>query len=412
MSSQIDLAPHQAAFAAVKAAYRAEGFEYMLTGGGCDGFAAARPDPDGGAGFYVLVTSVFNESGAPYFADEPVLVGLHDSEGGGEDTLFEAADGLPTAAKIARILLDIAAKGDWSTAVRQIMALDGVSVFEPTGEVRVPPVDLLARYREIRPDWFAAPMGVRLEDLHHGMRVELTAPVGDYPLDPAPKGARGTVVEIYEGEVPASVWIRLDEHFAQLDEWSNRLQVSTEGAAYPDGSLPLRVLTDPVEAYGLAGFEGFNPDHIDECLRRHAGDIDAALDGVGAFVLVTGVSGLGFPGAAEDLVLVGLHDSAGPVDLVRVEGGAVAAAKAAGDLVRIHARDLRYRAKERGHDTEEALVAELGEWSALHGLDPQSADEMLCTEQLRQVPDRLRVAYLSRFIMRWDDVMAREEGRA
>jgi hypothetical protein len=63
-----------------------------------------------------------------------------------------------------------------------------------------------------------------------GERVRLAIDIAPYPLGAFPRGATGTIVEVTpdarEGDPVALV--RLDEHFEDLDDWENCLQVFRE----------------------------------------------------------------------------------------------------------------------------------------------------------------------------------------
>lgn len=64
-----------------------------------------------------------------------------------------------------------------------------------------------------------------------GDRVRLITDVAPYPLGLFPAGTTGTVEEIdpTAGEGNPIAYVRLDQHFEDLDDWENVLQVVREG---------------------------------------------------------------------------------------------------------------------------------------------------------------------------------------
>ena len=60
-----------------------------------------------------------------------------------------------------------------------------------------------------------------MQDFKAGMRVRLVEAVENFPTILAPAGEEGTVTDT-DGEF---VYVRLDRHFPELDEWDNVLQV-------------------------------------------------------------------------------------------------------------------------------------------------------------------------------------------
>jgi hypothetical protein len=57
-----------------------------------------------------------------------------------------------------------------------------------------------------------------------GSRVKLTRDIENYPVIYAEAGWTGTLVRIDDD----SLWVKLDEHQAALDEWDNELQICRE----------------------------------------------------------------------------------------------------------------------------------------------------------------------------------------
>jgi len=60
-----------------------------------------------------------------------------------------------------------------------------------------------------------------------GARVALIADIAPYPLGAFPAGARGKVVHVEKMATPGCpiANVRMDDHFADLDDWDNELQV-------------------------------------------------------------------------------------------------------------------------------------------------------------------------------------------
>lgn len=68
-------------------------------------------------------------------------------------------------------------------------------------------------------------------DFRSGATVALVADIAPYPLGAFPAGARGRVTHVEKKRTPGCpiAHVRMDSHFACLDDWDNELQV------YPDG---------------------------------------------------------------------------------------------------------------------------------------------------------------------------------
>ena len=58
--------------------------------------------------------------------------------------------------------------------------------------------------------------------LHEGSRVRLKREVENFPIGTFQVGLTGTLVKIGEG---GDYWVKLDQHFPDLDAWDNQLQL-------------------------------------------------------------------------------------------------------------------------------------------------------------------------------------------
>jgi hypothetical protein len=54
-----------------------------------------------------------------------------------------------------------------------------------------------------------------------GRRVRLTEPLDLYPECIIPDGNTGTIVRVMDD----CIWVKLDKHFPELDEWQNEAQI-------------------------------------------------------------------------------------------------------------------------------------------------------------------------------------------
>lgn len=84
--------------------------------------------------------------------------------------------------------------------------------------------------------------------LKEGDRVRLTTAYGDYPMPAIPAGAIGTVTENGLNEMQPILFVKMDETFAHLRDWSNELQIDGPEHPYdPDDTNSPWLKPSPVE---------------------------------------------------------------------------------------------------------------------------------------------------------------------